>query len=144
MLCRSIPAAPLLAFPFSHAAFRFLPEYTLSISANPLPPFTPSSSAVNMRSVHTEGSTHLHLLRIGVSPACLDISTTIAGSPSSIMFCNHPPSCLPSLHPVSGTSSLLRRLCALLRSLPHAGIPDSCAWPSFHSVSNHPLFPVIA
>src|SRR4030043_1554719 len=106
MLCRSIPAAPLLALTFSHAAFRFLPEYTLSIKANHLPPFTPSSSAVNMRSVHTEGSTHFHLSRLCVSPTCLDISTTTAGFLSSNISFTYPPSCLPSLHPVSATSSL--------------------------------------
>jgi len=45
---------------------------------------------------------------------------------------------------VRRTSLLLWRLCLLIPSLPISGIPDSCAMPSCHSVSNHPLLPTIA
>ena len=71
-----------------------------------IPPFTPSSRASNMRSVQTERSTHPHLSD-RASPTCLASCGTVVGCSSFSLNFTHPPPCTPSLHPVSGTSSLL-------------------------------------
>jgi len=58
-----------------------------------LPPFTPCSSAVNMRSVQTDGSTHAQRARM--SPACVARVGTAAGLCSVVPSFTHPPSCAP-------------------------------------------------
>src|SRR3972149_10279324 len=82
----------------------------LSTKLNHLPPFTPFSNAVNIRSVHTEGSVHLHLSRIWTSPSCLGFSSAFDGLSSFSTVFTHPPSCLPLLHIRYDASLLLWRL----------------------------------
>ena len=65
------------------------------VKLNHLPPFTPCSRAVNMRSVQTSGSTQPH--RALISPACLAFGTA-AGVASIGLSISHPPSCAPWLH----------------------------------------------
>src|SRR5262249_7629135 len=89
---------------------RFGSAYTLSIKLYHLPPLTPLSRALSIRSVHTVGSTHLHLSR--VSPACL-ASGTIAGFSSFVVSLTNPPPYAPSLHLRYEASSLLWTLCLL-------------------------------
>src|SRR5439155_21372707 len=77
----------------SKAARRFPRAYTLSIKLNHLPPLTPTSRAVNIRSVQTEGSTQAQRARI--SPACLVSFDTAASSVSLSLSVTSPPSCAP-------------------------------------------------
>ena len=58
-----------------------------------LPPLIPSSRAVNIRSVQTAGSAQAHRARM--SPACLAVAGTPAGSFSVCPFVTSPPSCAP-------------------------------------------------
>ena len=65
----------------------------LIIRLNHLPPFTPFSSAVNMRSVQTDGSTQDQRSRI--SPTCLALSGTAVGCRSIVQPLTHPLPCAP-------------------------------------------------
>ncbi|MCX6354908.1 MAG: hypothetical protein NTZ78_08400 [Candidatus Aureabacteria bacterium] len=58
--------------------------------------FTLSSRAVNMRSVHTDGSTQLH--RALISSACIALSGTPTEVASLCMIFTPPPPCTPWLH----------------------------------------------
>ena len=89
----STPAAPPLAFTSAKAARRFVRAYTLSIKLNHLPPLTPSSRAVNIRSVQTEGSAQAQR---AASLRCLVSLDTTAGSSSLSLSVTSPPSCAPS------------------------------------------------
>ena len=57
-----------------------------------MPPFTPVSRAVNIRSVQTDGSVHSQ--RDRASPACLALGT-VAGCSSACLDITYPPSCVP-------------------------------------------------
>ena len=64
-----------------------------------VPPLTPLSRAVNMRSVHTDGSTQAHRARIGRSR----LRSRLQGrqyhrGASVVINVSHPLSCIPSLH----------------------------------------------
>ena len=61
-----------------------------------MPPLTPSSRALNIRSVHTVGSAHFQRSR--ASPACL-ASGTVAGFFSFVVSVTNPPSCAPFAPP---------------------------------------------
>ena len=68
---------------------------TVSKESIHLPPFTPVSRVVNMRSVQTEDSTHAHRAR--TSPTCVFPirRDTCAGIVSIGSSFTHPPSCAP-------------------------------------------------
>jgi hypothetical protein len=70
-----------------------------------LPPCTPLSSAVNMRSVHTHGSVQDQRAR--TSPTGVALTGTRAGVPSVDVLITHPPSCTPSLDGRYPASTLL-------------------------------------
>jgi hypothetical protein len=80
----------------------------ISTKPNHLPPFTPCSRAVSMRSVHTDASTQGQRPRI--SPACLAPRGTAAGWSCVELSVTPPPSYVPSLQTRYGPSSLLRTL----------------------------------
>ena len=107
------------------------------------PPLTPSSRALNIRAVHTVGSTHDH--RSWLSPACLALGT-VAGLSSFGLSFTSPPSCAPFAPPqlrgFFATMGALTPVRPVLRPI-HAfalyrmnsgtartGLPDSARWPS--------------
>jgi hypothetical protein len=107
------------------------------------PPFTPSSRAVNIRSVQTSGSTQDHLSRI--SPTCLAPSGTSAGSLSKNLSFTCPPSCVPLLHAhYTRFSARMDALTPARLSCPRAGLPASLTIPSDRSISNHLTPPAAA
>ena len=61
-----------------------------------IPPFTPCSRAVSMRSVQTVGSVHAQRAR--TSPPCVGVTATAEGIGSSASVISHPSSC-PSFAP---------------------------------------------
>ena len=83
------------------------------------------SRAVNMRAVHTLGSTHLK--RGWVSPACLAFSGTFAGLASVLISVTHPPPCAPfappSLQGFFATMGALTPAWRALRTLTHHELP---------------------
>src|SRR5215472_1716826 len=89
-------------------------RYTLSIRLNHLPPWTPFSSAANMRSFHTEASTHVQS-RPRVFAPCVALSGTAGAwlSLCLVVELTPPPSCLPSL----GAALLSALLAALAASV---------------------------
>ena len=130
------PADPPLACTPGNACCRLTALYTLSIKLNHCLPLTPRSRAVNIRSVQTSGSTQLHRARMSL--ACL-VSADTAASLSSVLL-SIPSS--TSLRPLAPRP--LRRFFATTDAVtplsglfPNRGLPDSCTWPSCHSVSNH-------
>src|SRR5262249_6342522 len=89
-----------------------------------LPPWTPFCSAANMRSFHTEASTHVQS-RPRVFAPCVALSGTAGAwlSLCLVVELTPPPSCLPSLGAAllsallaALAASLIRRLCLLRRS----------------------------
>src|SRR5262249_49932519 len=86
------------AFTFCHAALSVSARYTLSIRLNHFPPLAPFCSAANMRSFHTEASTH-DQLRPCVCAPCVAFSGTTGAwlSPCFMVKLTLPPSYLPSL-----------------------------------------------
>src|SRR5215471_8168936 len=98
----------------THAALSVSARYTLSIRLNHLPPWTPFSSAANMRSFHTEASTHVQS-RPRVFAPCVALSGTAGAwlSLCLVVELTPPPSCLPSL----GAALLSALLAALAASL---------------------------
>src|SRR5438445_5962384 len=119
--------------------------YTLSIRLNHLPPLTPFASAANMRSFHTEASTHLQSL-LWASAPCVATSGT-PGALLSLCFVvklTLPPSYPP--FPRSGFASRPSRgfhrsgTTGTLSPAPltyGTGLPAYCSTPSCRSVSNH-------
>src|ERR1022692_1456019 len=101
------PRAPV-AFPFRKAVWRLAGFHTLLIRLNQPPPFTPSSRAVNIRSLHTDGSVHVQRTR--TSPACLANFGTFVGCCSIVVSLTNPPPCVPLLQTRYGPSWLLRTL----------------------------------
>jgi hypothetical protein len=109
------------------------------------PPVTPLSSASNMRSLHSEASTHNPIWAV-VSAPCLTLTGTAGAwlSPCFIVELTRPPSCLPSLG-AALLSALLAayRRCGTMKALTPtpltygAGLPAYFATPSCRSVSNH-------
>src|SRR5262245_9808203 len=85
----------------THAALSVSARYTLSIRLNHFPPLTPFSSAANMRSLHTEASTH-DQFRPCLSAPCVALCGTADAwlSPCFVVKLTLPPSCLPSLSTV--------------------------------------------
>src|SRR5712691_3861091 len=119
MLCPSTPAAPSLASTLNQAASSVAGAYTLSIRLYQCPPLTPFSSADTMRSVHTEASTHDHLVR--VSAPCLALAGTLGALCASGPDISHPPSCPPSLG-----AALLSALSAAPSRLRYYAGSDPC------------------
>ena len=110
-----------------------------------LPPMTPFSSAANMRSLHSEVSTH-DRSRPCVSALCVVPSDTGSALLSLCLSVelSYPPSCLPSLDAVL-LSALLAALhrCGTMKALTPApltygaGLPAYLATSSCRSISNH-------
>ena len=144
-LCPSTPAAPAFAFTFCQAALSVWARYTLSIRLNHFPPLTPFSSAANMRSFHTEASTHDQSLLWASAPCVATCGTP--GAWLSLCFVvklTLPPSYPP--FPRSGFASRPSRgfhrsgTTGTLTPAPltyGTGLPAFCATPSCRSVSNH-------
>ena len=116
----------------------------MSIRLNHLSPLTPSSRAVSMRSVQTEGSVQAHRAR--TSPACLALMLpdTLAGL-SSFGFCfTHPPSCAAfAPRPLQAVHRYYARSDSCMGLRPHAGLPGSRTrpLPSFRLQPLHVLLP---
>src|SRR6058998_2856722 len=98
-----------------------------------MPPFTPTSRAVNIRSVQTAGSVQAQ--RACTSPTCLASGTGVGLSSIGQVFTS-PPSCapfapLPLRSFIATTVALaLRDLVHELRLFPQTGLPDSRERPS--------------
>src|SRR5262244_3833886 len=107
-------SSPPFALTLCHAALSVSARYTLSIRLNHLPPWTPFCSAANMRSFHTEASTHVQS-RPRVFAPCVALSGTAGAwlSLCLVVELTPPPSCLPSL----GAALLSALLAALAASL---------------------------
>jgi hypothetical protein len=110
---------------------------------NHLPPFTPCSRAVNIRSVQTVGSVHAQRAR--TSPACVTLAGTSAGVSSIGLSFPSPPSCAPfaplPLRSFTATMVPLTPACRSALRLPQCaepelplarqvGLPDSRVRPS--------------
>ena len=131
------PAPPLFRTTAVVALCRFSIFQTLSIKLNHLPPVIPLSRVANIRSVHTLASVHSHWG--GTSLPCLACGTPGRGICICVSF-TFPPSYPPLLH---GHYSLHRYYggsdsCSAPSST-RAGILDSYARTSGHSVSNHSM-----
>jgi hypothetical protein len=116
---------------------------TLSIQLNHCPPLTPCLRAVNIRAVQNSGSTQLHRARMSL--ACLVTGDTAASSSSVLRSIPvfHFPASLGST-PITALLRYYGRCDSSAGSPPDRGLPDSCTWPSCHSVSNHLCRPSVA
>ena len=116
-----------------------------------LPPFTPSSRAVNIRSVQTVGSVHAHRAR--TSPSRIVLADTASGWSSVCLFVTISPFLSPFAPPPlqrlpryygdsdSSPRTALRLAEHELRPDPRRGLPASRTWPSSRSVATHPMTP---
>ena len=110
----STPALPLFDLTLRQAASRLAGAWTLSISANQTPPFTPVPRAASIRFVQTLRSTHAHWA--GMSAPCLARSAGTGGVNSRsgcLSIAHHLPASLRS----TGITPLQR----------YYGCSDSCA-----------------
>ena len=151
----STPAAPLFAATYFQAAFNVQGLYTLSIRLYHFPPFTPLPRAANIRSVHTDASTHSHRTGLQASAPCLATSGTVGAGSKLSLICTgidvtHPTFLPPFPRP--GFASQDSRLfnpryyegsesCNPSPGL--AGLPTYFAPPSSRSASNHMMPPTI-